>query len=313
MSTGCQERRQNPKGRLTRPVRLGLGAVIVGAGLAFGTLAYAYLATHPRRIRVRKTPRERGLDYEDIAFPAADGTRLSGWLIPADHKQDLRAVVVLCHGYPYNRTEMLPYAEFLHQAGFTTLLFDFRAMGESQGDLCSVGHHEVQDLRGALDYLAGHPQMSGLPIGALGLSLGGAVSIMTAARDTRLQAVVAEASFPTLDAALNARCRAILGPFGPSVAHPIRWWAKRWFPVSPLEVAPIREIPQIGPRAVLLIQGQRDLQVRWQDSVAMYEAAREPREIWLLPRSGHARCLADAPDEYARRVAAFFQKHLVEV
>jgi len=205
---------------------------------------------------------------------------------------------------------MLPYAEILRHAGYVTLLFDFRAMGLSEGDLTGIGHHEVEDLRGALDYLETRSDTAALPHGALGLSLGAAVAIMTAAQDRRLRAIVAEASYPTLSHALDMRFRAILGPLGPHAARPVRWWAKRWVPVEPEDVSPLEAMPQVGPCATLIIQGKRDLLVRWQDAVRLYEAASGPCELWLLERSGHARCLNDAPEEYAQRLRAFFNRHL---
>lgn len=289
------------------PWKIGLGVLAAGAGLALGTYGYAYLATHPRRRRIRKTPAMYGLSYESVAFAAGDGLLISGWLIPA---RDPKGVVIVCHGYPNNRTEMLPHALFLHRAGYATLLFDFRAMGESEGEISSAGQFEVEDLRGALDYLETRPDVCDLPVGVLGLSLGGAVAILTAAQDERIQALVADAAYSDLRRALQARWRLVLGPLAPLATHPVEWWARRWFPLRPREIAPCRVIRSIGPRAVMLIQGQRDLLVRWQDAVAMFAEAREPRELWLVRNSHHSRCLSDSPAEYARRVAAFFDAHL---
>src|SRR5581483_3975040 len=208
--------------------------------------------THPRRKRLWQHPSDFGLPCEKVHFRAADGLRLSGWLIPAPAENDREAVIVVCHGYPYNRCEMLPHARFLHEAGFTVLLFDFRAMGESEGDLSTIGHEEVQDLLGALDYLTRRQDTVGLPVGALGHSLGGAVAIMAAARDERLRAVVAEASYPDLQDALEARFRVFLGPASKLIAHPISLWASRWVPVAPCDVSPLRDIAAIAPRAVLI-------------------------------------------------------------
>ncbi len=301
---------ENNDGPRPHPVGLIAGLLVGGAGFALGTLAYAYTATHPRKRPLSHTPEKFDLAYEDVTFAAADGLRLSGWLIPAPSDSARRGVIVACHGYPYNRVEMLAYATMLHALGYTTLLFDFRAMGESEGDLCSVGYHEVADLRGALDYLQSRPDTADLPYGAIGLSLGGAVAIMAAARDARLKAVVAEAAFASVQHALDARCRVALGPFASGASRPIRWWGMRWFPAPPEDISPLQDIGAIAPRAVMLIQGQRDLLARWRDTVKMYDAAQGPRELWLLPGSGHARCLKDAPEEYARRVGDFFGRHL---
>src|SRR4051794_15222836 len=89
------------------PGLIGAGVLLASAGLAVGSLAYAYFATHPWRHPIRVTPGAHGLPYEEIVFPAADGVRLSGWLIPASAANDKRAVVIVCHGYPMNREEML--------------------------------------------------------------------------------------------------------------------------------------------------------------------------------------------------------------
>lgn len=308
-SPACQEAPERERRSLS-PFAIGLGALLLGAGFVLGTRVYAHVATHPPRFRVRRKPLQFGLEYEDVTFPSADGLQLSGWFIPP-RCGEMRAVVIVCHGYPMNRVEMLPHARFLSDAGYATLLFDFRALGESEGDLCSAGYHEVKDMAGALDYLASRPDTAHLPVGALGQSLGGAVSIMTAARDERIRAVVAEATYPDLQDAMEARFRFPLGArFAKLVALPIRHWAKRYFDFHPRHVSPLREIRHIAPRAVMIIQGQRDLLVRWQDAVRIFANAQEPRELWLLKHASHAACLRSAPEEYAARVVRFFDQHL---
>ena len=218
--------------------------------------------------------------------------------------------MILCHGYPANREEMLPYAAWLHAAGFACLAFDFRSMGESEGNLSSVGYHETEDLKAAIDFVKTVPELHGLPIGVLGLSLGGAVAIMAAARDFRIQAVVAEAPYASLHHAIEDRSRLFLGPLGPVAARMVRWWTRQWLPVPHHAVAPGLDIAAIAPRAVMLIQGQRDLLAAWRRAEQMYESAGEPKSLWLLPRSGHARCLRDQPAEYERRVIAFLLANL---
>ena len=66
---------------------------------------------------------------------------------------------------------MLGTARTLHQAGFATVLFDFRAQGESRGNLCTFGYLEALDVRGAVRYLQERPDTAGLPIAGLGLSI----------------------------------------------------------------------------------------------------------------------------------------------
>jgi pimeloyl-ACP methyl ester carboxylesterase len=102
--------------------------------------------------------------------------------------------VVVLHGYPANKADLLPIAGALHSR-FTVLLVDFRSFGTSDGRVTTLGFRERADLRAAVDALAqrGHTR-----IGVFGYSLGGAVAILGAAEDRRIRAVAAWAPFADL-------------------------------------------------------------------------------------------------------------------
>src|SRR5205085_3761817 len=72
---------------------------------------------------------------------------------------------------------------------------DLRNFGESDGtpEGITFGDLEVHDVRGAVDWLA--TRAPGLPVGALGFSMGGATLLRAAAGDPRLRAVVADSAF----------------------------------------------------------------------------------------------------------------------
>ena len=129
-------------------------AIVVGVGLALGVLLLVnYLATRatlrPPRTPFFITPRDLGLPYQNVAFPSRDGIRLHGWWLPAPKPV---GIAILCHGYLMNRCEPLPVARELWQAGFHCLVFDFRAMGKSEGDLCTIGDLERLDVLSAVDF-----------------------------------------------------------------------------------------------------------------------------------------------------------------
>ncbi len=303
---GCQAERPSPP----IAVKIGAGVALAALGFACATLAYAYVATHPPRRRFTRTPAEVALEFEEISFLTHDGLKLSGWFLPVPFPKEAQGVIAFCHGYPQNRLEMLPYALFLHEAGFAALVFDFRALGRSEGELCSFGYEEIADLKGALDYLDSRPDTADLSKGVFGLSLGASVAIMASAQDARVQAVVAEAPYPSLRDALNKRCSVLFGPLGSRVATPILWWAKRWLAFDPAAVSPAAVVHALAPRPLLLIQGQCDMLVDWRDAARMAKAAPESTELWLLPKAGHAQCLRKGGEEYRRRVTQFFHKNL---
>src|SRR5215212_783071 len=142
--------------------------------------AATFIAAHPPRRRPRRTPAALGLEYEALPLPSLDGTRLAAWWVPA--AKPARGAVVICHGYACNREQGLPCLPAFLQAGYHALLFDFRAHGESDGRKTGIGHDEVSDLLGAVAWLNAHPDMAGLPIVAMGFSMGGAVSILGGAQ-----------------------------------------------------------------------------------------------------------------------------------
>src|SRR5689334_17708156 len=61
------------------------------------------------------------LEFEDVHFAAADGTRLNGWFVPYDHP---RAVMLLAHGNGGNQTHRIDMLRELHQLGAAVMIFD---------------------------------------------------------------------------------------------------------------------------------------------------------------------------------------------
>lgn len=288
------------------PAWVAAGTGLALAGLAASSFGLAWLSTHPPRVPLWRTPDQDGLPYECVEFPSRDGIPLSGWFIPSPESL---GAVVLCHGFPMNRCEMLFWAAPLHAAGFDLLLFDFRALGRSGGDRCTIGAEEVQDLLGALDHLESRADCAG-PIGVFGLSMGGAVALQVAARDQRIAAVATHGAYATLDSAIDQRGRFYLGPFGPALSGPARLIGRRWLGRDPRTVAPVREIGAIAPRPVLLLHGTRDRTVSVADAHALYRAAGEPRELRLVPGGLHVFVPRRARAATLDTVCAFFRRAL---
>src|SRR3990167_11069470 len=162
-------------------------AIIVLSLLGF------YLAIRPFRITSSITPKEMGLAYEKVSFRTEDNVLLHGWFIPA--KKTPAKTLILLHGYPADKGNILPVMAFLH-AKYNLLLFDFRYFGESEGWYSTAGKNEVLDLRAAIQYLG----TKGIhEVGVWGFSLGGAVAIMTAPHSPEIKAIVAESSYARLD------------------------------------------------------------------------------------------------------------------
>jgi fermentation-respiration switch protein FrsA (DUF1100 family) len=68
----------------------------------------------------------------------------------------------------------------------------------------------------------------------------------------------------------------------------------------------------LSPRPILFVYGERDSYIPHEQPLELLEAAGEPKEAWMAPGSDHAVARLDHPEEYMRRVLAFFDRYLVE-
>ena len=145
--------------------------------------------TKPHQSPVFDDPKDFGLEYEDVTFQAADGVKLSGWLI----KGSTDKVIVQSHfgvmccrcGFTtegkglikaYDQDiHFLNQAKYLQAAGYSVLMYDFRGHGDSDvGKIPWVtwGAEETKDVIAAVDFVTNHPELSGANIGLLSICMG---------------------------------------------------------------------------------------------------------------------------------------------
>ncbi len=279
---------------------LGLIALLIGL---FNTAArLAQDALHPPHEPLAHTPAEYGLsDYQDVSFKAADGLTIRGWYFPSKN----RAAVIVQHGNNANRGAMLAEIAVLVRHGYGVLAFDWRGQGQSDGDLVSFGEYEVRDLRAGVGWLNQRPDVDPQRIGGLGMSLGAATLALGAAEDTRIKAVVLEASFTTLGEVANYRTKSL-----PLVGPMAIWIGQQQAGVSAAAVRPIDAVCKISPRPVLLIYGALDDYIPPGSADQMFQAACNPKELWIVPGAGHGGYAQAAPGEYERRLVEFFGRNL---
>lgn len=135
------------------------------------------------------SPSNYNLAYEDVEFQTSDGVTLRGWLIPGDSDK----VIIQSHfgiwccragytnegkgwlkGYDSD-VHFLNQAKYLHDAGYTVLMYDFRGHGESDvGDPPWVtwGTHEAKDVIAAVDSISNHPTYKDANIGLFSICMG---------------------------------------------------------------------------------------------------------------------------------------------
>ena len=285
-------------------------AVVVGVVVALGAVGWyaSEQVIHPKQEPSPYRPEDYKLPLKNVHFQSRDGLKLAGWFVPSTNG----ATVVLAHGRGGYKDWMLPHADYLHKAGFSTLLVDFRYRGEGEGDAQTLGAKESWDIQSAVDYLKTRPDVDPERIGVQGNSLGAASAILAAAEKPEIKGMVAHIPFTSINDILCHSFKNELGfglpcfPF----AHLTKWTAELRLGVDLDKVAPVEVIGRISPRPVFLIDEGMDTVFPCDSVETLYVAARDPKMFWTVPDATHGQAWETAPEEYARRVLAFWRDTL---
>ena len=247
-----------------------------------------------------------GAHREDFSVAAPDGAILYGWKVfPANPNASW---VLLFHGVADNRVGVTGQAELLLRAGYSVVMMDARAHGESGGAEATYGWLERNDTRAIVDALetTEHPAH----LFALGESMGAGIALQSAAVEPRIEAVVAEAPFASLrEASYDYAGLQEYPLLGKTLFAPGAWVMLyrgerlAGFPasgVSPEAAVASRAFP------VLLICGTADTTLPCRHSERIYGAARGAKSLWKVPGAFHTAALGFAPEEFRRRVLGFY-------
>lgn len=262
-----------------------------------------YIYTHPPRYVSSLTPKDYGLEYEVVDLNTIDGVKLRGWFIKSPIKD--APVIIGCHGYPFDKGNILDLATFLYP-DYSLFLFDFRGMGESEGAVTSVAYHELKDLDSAVRYLNDRGIVN---IGAIGFSQGAAVILQ--ANNTQIRAIVADSTFKDMDSMIDLILRR-LGPLKWLLNKLLRLWTRVFLKIDMDAISPIKNIKFLKC-PVLFIHGGLDSQIPFEHSEELYSIAKtygKDAEIWIVPGADHGQGYYVNPIEYERRVKGFFNRIL---
>lgn len=262
------------------------------------TNRWTWSILHPARtsptgdsLKAQKIP------FKKVRLTTRDGLELSAWYTAPGNG----TVILVAHGYNDKRPENL-YA-MLTQHGYGVLAWDFRAHGDSDGEISTLGYNEQMDVEAALDFALAQDGVD--RVGAWGGSMGGATVILAAAGHPEIEAVVVDSAYPSLEDVLRLNMPIPL--FQPLVGV----WGEYYSGVEIDNVCPVDEIGEISPRPVFIIDGWEGGAIAMNSPYRLYAAAREPKRIWVEEGVPHLGMLAYAPKEYTRKVINFFDEFLL--
>ncbi len=229
-------------------------------------------------------PATQRLAPEEVRFTSSDGVKLYGWYF---RRPEARGTILVCHGNVENLSTHVKLDLWLVEAGYNLFIFDYRGYGRSEGQPDVKGVH--LDAEAALETLLTRLPRPGTDrIIVFGKSLGGAIAtnvVATSPYKARVKALIIDSAFS--DYRMIAREK---------IADSIIGWPFQ-YPLSFLvndDYSPIKKIRDIAPIPVLIVFGTGDRIVPGHHSRLLYEAAREPKELWVSMVPGHVRSFSDA-------------------
>jgi pimeloyl-ACP methyl ester carboxylesterase len=214
--------------------------------------------------------------------------------------------IVVAHGFTlsWQRPNVWRIANrFSQNAGVVT--FDFRGHGRS-GGLSTLGDREIKDLDVAVAYAR---ELGYQRVAAVGFSMGASIVLRHAGLIGGLDAVVSVSGpgrwyYRGTDR-MRWVHRAVEHRTGRYVTR--RWLKTRVSPVGwkMIPVPPAEAAAKISPVPLLIVHGDQDAYFPPEHARQLYMAAREPKELWLLPGMGHAEAATsqELVDRIARWIA----------
>jgi alpha/beta superfamily hydrolase len=222
----------------------------------------------------------------------ADGLELVGELhVPS--RDRVHPALCICHGIPAAPPDPTDkgytlLAQRFCNAGFITLIFNFRGIGKSEGNLDILGWS--RDLQAALDFLYDLKEVDKTRFCLLGFSGGAAVSVYTAAHNPRISSVITcacPADFRSLrqrETPLDSikRFRQIGAIRDKDFPPSIEEWERGFETITPIDW-----IDKISPRPLLLVHGDADELIPLDHAQKLYQKAKEPKELKIIHGAKH--------------------------
>jgi uncharacterized protein len=274
-----------------------LAGLVLGlaASWIFGSV-YSAACNHPVAL-------PQNLAVEQVAFSSKSGATIHGWLVAPETN---RGVVILQHGVHADKSTLVERAQFLSQAGYAVLLFDFQAHGESIGKQITFGFLESRDSQAAVEFVK--KRFPGKPIGVIGVSLGAAAEAL-ANPPLDVQAMVFESMYPTIVEATKDCIEIRLGPLGRCLSPLLTAQIKLRSDCSTDDLRPIASVAKItAPK--LFLAGTADRETKFNEAKEIFDNAAEPKMFVPFDGARHQDLLDFAAAQYKKIILEFLDANL---
>ncbi len=319
------DREQSTRLRGTRTFLFTAARVCILFAFGLPYVMASILVYRPKVAPVDDPRNQLGFDFQRVEFRTSDGIEIVAWWIPAQSSPQHptrrtrgntrdplwgKQTALICHGLASSKSNQLILARDLVPGGYNCLALDFRAHGESGGQITTYGDLEKRDVLAAIRWLEdNHPSQSQRIVGG-GARTGAAALIYAAADDyPQRPAIAAVASYACYDNLWDTTDAAAHTFFAP----PLDWLLLHVsLPIAAIQsgadlvdYSPARDVAALWPRPVLLMHSQHDDIIDYSRGQSLLDAASQPKyHVWFTAGS-HDDLISSEPA--ARIVLEFFR------
>lgn len=235
-------------------------------------------------------------EYEDIWITTPDGLKLHAWFMPAKGvPENQQAPAILhAHGNAGNIADHESFSNFLTNAGFHVLLFDYRCYGRSD-DIAPINRTKLAiDTTAALEALFNHPRVDPIRVAVLGVSLGGPFALSAAANEPRVRAIATLSTFSSWQAVA-----ADMSPLGPLL--------------MPSGLDSKDSIKRLNNQPYLIMHGLNDQVINPRHADILYKAATDAQlPVTLKTYPGDHNALIQTNPQARSDLIEFFKTNLTD-
>ena len=261
-------------------------------------------------------------DAEPFSAQTHDGVTLRGCLYRHTERTP-RGLIVFCPEFASNHRSAMLYCSALSRAGFHVLAFDFRNHGDSDKlkgyePLHWLTHYEVTDLNTVINYVYSRPDLNELPLGLFGISRGGGAALYVSTQRPEVLRVAVEGAFGTEMMMMAHAYRWISIAAPAALVKFIPEWHIQWTITLARWVSQRRRrcryamlervLPRLANKPALVIAGERDTYVLPEVSREIVRLIGQSEALWMVAKAKHNLARPVDPDEYDRRLIAFFSQ-----
>ncbi|MGO9481664.1 MAG: alpha/beta hydrolase [Candidatus Kryptoniota bacterium] len=258
-------------------------------------------------------PSQIGLRYVEKTLITIDGYKLKYWVIDDPNCAKKIGSVIYLHGITDSKVSGLNYARELTKLCYKVYLIDMRRHGDSEGEYCTFGYYEKHDVSALIDRIQADAGESagqelrhhGTDIILIGVSMGAAIAIQTAAIDRRVTRVVAVAPFYDLFSIVLDHEMHRFGIKSKLLLKLVLMRAEKIAKFKTCEVSPADDILKINV-PILIVHGTEDKTVRIEYSRRLKELNANAR-LLVVPNAGHIDVLEKGGKAYLEQLENFIK------